>query len=1376
MNWFTGGVWNIQNFVMITAPGEAQAVTDRLQINGKQEDDKPALAKKSAVKTAKGTAGDTTHKSNPPAKPSRTDHKPTIDDTKARKEQVAPCYSLCVASHNVRSLKAAAKKFAPGKGGTTTASAIEAKLSSYAADVVACQEVHLEEAELARLLPQLHSWTIIQGPRDKELPAYGLLLAFKESPHKHSISVSTPAEIAALATPFFLAARLTVEPRKPKHPFVLNVATVHLRHHSGRGDARRKIDVEDTSNRIYQWLDHCCARADEYTLLVGDFNTEPPLQPHLQEIGLQGEPLQRHDIPLPPLAFPENPTDLQSVVRDIQHDFGLQDLGSFAGWLHTFASADQKAKKRYDLAFGGVHDDIRARLTPDAESPAKSFTDHRPIKVYLVLPRVATTKKPTSIPRRIQEMDSFRNHFLELVKEGIRPILDRQHPAPRLAGMLALAGNAAETAYKSLSEEDRLGPDISSEFDRRFLSREPDLGLSANQEWYELRDLLRNLDKPKKRSPVSLELTRSRAPGLGEVVMAPHEVAEIFADHYQAISTTTKKMRAKADIPLPEPSRTNPLHPRERKQLEDTPETRSLADPITISELCSALRRADTSKALGDKDCPPLLWFYIVDDQALGTVLLKELNSCWTDKSWPPEFLRATVVPIHKTGKPRSDPASYRPISLLPALRKALGRIIQERLMRFEHLLLEDDQYAYRHGRSTAEALWLCQQSIEEATTYKKPLGIILKDLTKAFDTLDRRAIRLGLLHRGAPPQFTEQVMALYDDSTSLAVRQGGVLSTPRVTDRGVPQGDPLAALLFILPWDLVGRRALDYTKTEGWRWIEVPDGHPVEPLVSTTYADDRQRYLGKLTPSELLLVNQDTVEAARMGVHTNAEKTQFLYSDFSSRKASTRHSLRLGNQNVLTTLSGTMLGMTVDLTTGGQVNVDCVRARMGRCLGKIRQLLRLGQSHILPDHRKGMVLSLVTPSALYGATSAYATGAQLRSLSAIYMSGVRTALGISRLEKRRNSDVLTQHGLQPFVSLWRSAFVTLILRLLATNTQAHRVYVAKSKYFDEGHNRKPHGWWANRHRVLEDLRRQGITGLDITLLTATGEANAELKRALLACSEEDLESLRQEEALRHAKRVPQGMELHEPRRLTLNPPNAPRTPPSMPSEAEPATGDKATTGTPLAIDTDVNQEGSSGHAAEAEDNGQPGKRAGETLPEAPAKRPRVSLLDKLSTKPPSLEEILWYGLNPEDHQDAATAFLRLRVLYSHARSKWKDGLPIHCMDCGHRGVPKAFNKGGHRGILYRSVFPRGPQTTHQVPNCPGGLHCTRVPCCGLTFGECSCNEEALKSALDHSQITREALSTFWSASYKSAPKIKVTLAAQDASNQDDDHRTGFTN
>lgn len=87
--------------------------------------------------------------------------------------------------------------------------------------------------------------------------------------------------------------------------------------------------------------------------------------------------------------------------------------------------------------------------------------------------------------------------------------------------------------------------------------------------------------------------------------------------------------------------------------------------------------------------------------------LLALYNHCLEAYSFPRTSKRAVAVYFPKPGKDRSNPASYRPICLLPAFEKDLDKSCATRLALYLEIngLLDARQYEFRKNRSTVDAL-----------------------------------------------------------------------------------------------------------------------------------------------------------------------------------------------------------------------------------------------------------------------------------------------------------------------------------------------------------------------------------------------------------------------------------------------------------------------------------------------------------------------------------------------------------------------------------------------------------------------------------------------------------------------------------------------
>ena len=199
---------------------------------------------------------------------------------------------------------------------------------------------------------------------------------------------------------------------------------------------------------------------------------------------------------------------------------------------------------------------------------------------------------------------------------------------------------------------------------------------------------------------------------------------------------------------------------------------------------------------------------------------------------------KATIIPVHKKGKDKEDPNSYRPISLLSCLGKLLQWVINRRLISFleERKILSPTQTGYRKHRNTEDQLALIAQEIENAFQEKKKIVYVFFDLTKAFDKVWREGegLLLKVLESGVSERMYRWIRCFLHDR-SARVKLDGSLSRS-VKTRGVPQGGVISPTLFLLyinnittvlprhvfntlhADDLAVRSAYEYTTSSAYR------------------------------------------------------------------------------------------------------------------------------------------------------------------------------------------------------------------------------------------------------------------------------------------------------------------------------------------------------------------------------------------------------------------------------------------------------------------------------------------------------------------------------------------------------------------------------
>lgn len=183
-------------------------------------------------------------------------------------------------------------------------------------------------------------------------------------------------------------------------------------------------------------------------------------------------------------------------------------------------------------------------------------------------------------------------------------------------------------------------------------------------------------------------------------------------------------------------------------------------------------------------------------------MFLYTINASITLCYFPMAWKEAKVVAVPKPGKPRKQPASYRPISLLSALSKVAERIMHKKLLRKTAALrvLPAEQFGFRPGRGSPEQLlklltFIAKNMDERA---HRSTMLVALDLTKAFDTIWHEGLIYKLAHFGFPEWILKWTHS-YLSGRSMRVHSHGVISLLGALLYGVPQGSVMGPLYYIL-------------------------------------------------------------------------------------------------------------------------------------------------------------------------------------------------------------------------------------------------------------------------------------------------------------------------------------------------------------------------------------------------------------------------------------------------------------------------------------------------------------------------------------------------------------------------------------------------
>ena len=141
---------------------------------------------------------------------------------------------------------------------------------------------------------------------------------------------------------------------------------------------------------------------------------------------------------------------------------------------------------------------------------------------------------------------------------------------------------------------------------------------------------------------------------------------------------------------------------------------------------------------------------------------------------------------------------NWRPLSLLNTDYKILTKTLSNRLQKVLPKLVNEDQVGYIRGRYIGQNIRIIKDIMTYTAKKNLPGYILLIDFEKAFDSIEWPFLIKCLKLYNFGENFIRWVQLLHKNIES-CVTNNGYLSQPFNLSRGVRQGCPISALLFIL-------------------------------------------------------------------------------------------------------------------------------------------------------------------------------------------------------------------------------------------------------------------------------------------------------------------------------------------------------------------------------------------------------------------------------------------------------------------------------------------------------------------------------------------------------------------------------------------------
>ena len=370
-----------------------------------------------------------------------------------------------------------------------------------------------------------------------------------------------------------------------------------------------------------------------------------------------------------------------------------------------------------------------------------------------------------------------------------------------------------------------------------------------------------------------------------------------------------------------------------------------------------------------------------------------------------PQILKtATTVMIYKgTPKPKSDPNSYRPISLLSHIGKMYDKLLSRNLHAHMNPAWSSCQSGYLPGRSTTDQLMRITQDAYSAI-YSKSYSILVSlDCSKAFDRVWHAALLKKLLQYNIPANLLRN-LASYLKDRYIQVRVQEFLSHGFTPEAGTPQGGVLSAILFIVYinslQDVIQHSRLGQYADDISLWI-----------VSTLR--DLAANCRRLQED----INRTIQYLQRLKIQVNPTKTTAICFKHQAIHQPPIY-LQVNNQPIPLSPTATILGFTFDqhIYTRKTHIQDCIRRSTAR-LNLLRRLMYRHRNQASPATFTKLYKSYIRPKLTYAAPllTTMCTTRQ-KKLSTVQNHALRSALRVNtrcsndRIHAATEIPTLAQH------------------------------------------------------------------------------------------------------------------------------------------------------------------------------------------------------------------------------------------------------------------------------------------------------------------------------------------------------------------------------
>ncbi len=241
------------------------------------------------------------------------------------------------------------------------------------------------------------------------------------------------------------------------------------------------------------------------------------------------------------------------------------------------------------------------------------------------------------------------------------------------------------------------------------------------------------------------------------------------------------------------------------------------------------------------------------------------LNESYEKKELPYTLRKALIALLYKKGD-ETLLKNYRPISLTNYDYKILCFVLSNRLQKIIGNIVHEDQTGYIKNRYIGSNARLLLDYFEHCENFNVPGILLYLDFEKAFDSVEWNFMIAVLEKFNFGEGFINWVKIIYNKPV-ISIKNNGWFSADINPSRGVRQGCPLSALLFVLVVEVMAIKIRHNENIEGFSCMD-------RNIKESLYADDTTLMLANLESlDQAISTVKNFSEVA--GPRLNVDKTE---------------------------------------------------------------------------------------------------------------------------------------------------------------------------------------------------------------------------------------------------------------------------------------------------------------------------------------------------------------------------------------------------------------------------------------------------------------------------------------------------------------------